>query len=149
MFKTKGTFSDDGDYIVDKESGFNIRKRDYVIEDEYTKEGFKVSHYDIMEKELQVKMTEAQKSKPVFENEINEVIYNILHSICDNIGLETSRVKDFVLRLTEELMRVNIVSENAYKKQAESYLKETGKNKISYEIYKNRIMFWNIAAHYW
>lgn len=143
---TKGTLSDDGDYIVDEESGFNIRKRDYVVEDEYTKEGFKVSHYDIMEKELQVKMTDAQKSKPVFENEINEVIYNILYSICDNIGLETSRVKDFVLRVTEELMRVNIVSENAYKKQAESYLKETGKNKISYEIYKNRIMFWNIAA---
>ena len=55
-------------------------------------------------------MTDAQKSKPVFENEINEVIYNILYSICDNIGLETSRVKDFVLRVTEELMRVNIVS---------------------------------------
>ena len=143
---TKGTLSDDGDYIVDEESGFNIRKRDYVLEDEYTKEGYKVSHYDVMEKELQVKMTDAHKSKPIFENEINEVIYNILHSICDNIGLETSRVKDFVLRITEELMRVNIVSENEYTIQAQAYFKDTGKNKISYEIYKNRIMFWNIAA---
>lgn len=138
-----GTISEDGDNIVDKNSGYLLRRIDFSFEEGYTKEGFKLKSHDIMENELK---NESDNKAPLFENQLDEKIYNILHAICRNIGLETELIKNFVIRITNELIKINILNEDSYNIAIQAKEKATGKRQISYEIYMNRIIFWNIAS---
>ena len=44
--------SDDGDSIVDKYSGFVLRKMDFSSEEGFDEGGFRITSNDIMEKDL-------------------------------------------------------------------------------------------------
>ena len=82
-----GKLSDDGDSIVDKYSGRVIRKIDFVDEEGYTPEGFKIVTHKVMEKDIEKTVMEVLTSKNkerVFENELATSIYNLLHTICEN-----------------------------------------------------------------
>ena len=146
-----GTLSDDGDSIVDKHSGYTLRKIDFITEDEYTEEGFRMITHSIIEKDLDTKLTEMFSDTKLnktllFENDLNKMIYNITDSICSNIGIQTDSIEDFVIRTTNEIMNKNIQSPEFYKENAKKMEKKRGVRPIPYEIYKNRLMFWIIAA---
>jgi hypothetical protein len=142
-----GTISDDGDAVVDKHSGYVLRKIDFVTEDGFI-DGFKVVSHDVIEKDLDVRLTEmfSTKPKPVFENEVNTVIYNVADSICTNMGIPTETVQEFVMRTTLEIVGRNILDAGKYEQQAELLFKTKNKRPIPYEIYKNRMILWSIAA---
>ena len=150
---THGTI--DGDSIVDKYSGYILRKIDFVTEDEFTEEGLRIVSHDIVEKELETKLTEMFSNTKtdnmnktiLFENEVNKTIYNITDSICSNIGIPTDSVENFVKRMTIEIMANNIQSPEMYEENAKKFEKKKGIRPIPYEIYKNRIMFWVIASN--
>lgn len=83
-----GTMSDDGDAVVDKYSGYVLKKIDFVMQDTYNDEGFVIQTHDIMEKDLGEELTEviSKQKRPTFENEINEIIYNVGSTLSVNIG---------------------------------------------------------------
>jgi len=149
-----GTLSDDGDSIVDKYSGYTLRKIDFITEDEYTEEGFRMITHSIIEKDLNAKLTEmfsGEDSKKInktilFENDLNKMIYNITDSICSNIGIPTDSIEDFVIRTTNEIMNKNIQPPELYEENAKKMEKKRGVRPIPYEIYKNRLMFWIIGS---
>jgi len=149
-----GTLSDDGDSIVDKYSGYTLRKIDFITEDEYTEEGFRITTHSIIEKDLNAKLTEmfsGEDSKKInktilFENDLNKMIYNITDSICSNIGIPTDSIEDFVIRTTNEIMNKNIQPPELYEENAKKMEKKRGVRPIPYEIYKNRLMFWIIGS---
>ena len=150
--RTNGIMSDDGDSIVDKYSGFVLRKIDFVTEDGFTEEGFRIVSHDILEDELETKLSKItatntnKSSNIIFENEKNQIIYNIIHTMCNNIGIPIESVHEFVLRTVDELMEKHIQSEEVYEHRASLLEKKKGIRPIPYEIYKNRIMFWIIGA---
>lgn len=139
-----GRLSEDQDSIVDQHSGYELRKRDYINEDEYTSEGFKVTRHDLLEEELEMKISKAL-NKPVFENKENEIIFNITDTICSNIGVNTDSIKDFVINTSIDILNT-IESKQVYDNFMKEKEKSSDKPYLQYEIYKNRIMFWIISA---
>ena len=73
-----GKMSDDGNSIVDPHSGYELRKIDFVSEEGYTEEGFKIVSNSILQQDLSTRLTNifGEATAPIFENEQTEQIYN-------------------------------------------------------------------------
>jgi len=135
-----GTESDDGDAIVDKHSGYVLRKKDLSTEEGYDDTGRKLVTRDIIEKDLGVIHEENKKKQRVFENDTSEKLHNILLSVASNIDIPIDAIEDNILRLSIEIMNKNIISESKYAIKSERYFNKTGKKLGSYEKYKNESM---------
>jgi hypothetical protein len=137
-----GILSDDGDAIVDKHSGYTIKKIDFSTEEGFDESGFKVTTHAIMEKDLGAVMMEVigKKEKRVFDNETSESIYNIFSTICSNIDIQVDGIEDFVLSVTDELMTKVIVKEKTYQERSEKQMKEKGKGLQPYDAYRKETM---------
>lgn len=132
-----GTESDDGDAIVDKYSGYILRKKDLSTEEGYDETGHKLISRDILEKDLGVIHEETKKKQRMFENEFTELLYNVLRAIANNLDIPVDSIEDIVLRHTNILLHKNLLSEEKYQKKVEAHVKKTGKKLGSYEKYKN------------
>jgi len=134
-----GIMSDDGDSIVDKHSGFVLRKIDFSAEEGFDEAGFRVTTHDIIEKDLGAVVMEKlqKKERRVFENETAEVIYNVASTICRNIDIPFDSVEDFILITSRELFDKAIFSEGAYQKRSDKNLKDKGKSLQPYLNYRD------------
>lgn len=132
-----GTESDDGDAIVDKYSGYILRKKDLSTEEGYDDSGHKLISRDILEKDFGVIHEETKKKQRVFENEFSELLYNVLTSIANNLDVPIDSIEGMVLRHVSILINKNLLSETKYQKRVEAHAKKTGKSLGSYEKYKN------------
>ena len=99
--------SDDGDSIVDENSGLEIMKREYVVADEYNEEGFRVITSEVMTKdddemleealeEIAVKDEIQSRAPVIYESEETQMIYNVCEQLCEN-GFPIEDVKDLFL----------------------------------------------------
>ena len=147
IIASHGTISDDGDSIVDKHSGYVLRKIDFTTEEGFI-DGFKIVTNDVIEQDLRERLADifAPKPKPIFENESNEIIYNIIDSICNNMGIPTDSVQEFVMRTVLETMERNVQSSEKYEEISDMIFKKKNARPIPYEIYRNRFMFWIVAS---
>ena len=143
-----GILSDDGDSIVDKHSGFVLRKIDFSSEEGFDESGFHITSHDILEKDLGTTVSELihKPEKRVFENEEMESIYNVLSTICSNLDIPIDSIEEFVMRLSRELISTNILSESSYKKRADKLEKEKGKKSAPYKDYRNETIIIIIAC---
>uniref|UniRef100_A0A6C0AST6 Uncharacterized protein n=1 Tax=viral metagenome TaxID=1070528 RepID=A0A6C0AST6_9ZZZZ len=136
-----GVFSEDGDCIVDKFSGFVLRKREFSTDEGFDESGRHITTHDIMEKDLGTVMMEAigKKEKPVFEDPTVSTIYNIFSTLCLNISIPVdSGIDQFVVRTANQLIEKNVWSEDVYAKKSRDNEKKTGKPfKESYVDYRN------------
>jgi len=140
---TVGIMSDDGDSIVDKHSGFVIRKIDFSAEEGFNEAGFRITTHDILEKDLGAVLMEAigKKQKPIFESDTIESIYNIMSAICKNIDMPIDAISEFILRNSNIIIEKEIYSEEMYQKKSEQQFKKTGKYfKTTYKDYRNETM---------
>uniref|UniRef100_A0A6C0HHB1 Uncharacterized protein n=1 Tax=viral metagenome TaxID=1070528 RepID=A0A6C0HHB1_9ZZZZ len=141
--------SDDGDYYVDKDTGFPLKKRDFVDEDEYDDAGFKITSHAILEKDLGTIVSEALAKKfRVFDNETDQMAYNVFMAIVNASGVPSENIEEFTLRVSLELIRnpAIILDEEKYKQRAAKQEKETGKTPIAYPIYKNQSIISIVAG---
>lgn len=137
-----GMLSDDQDSIIDKHSGAVLRRIDFVNEDMFDESGFKITSHAIMEKELGdivMDVKTSKKVKRVFDSEITEEIYNISNTICRNIDIPLDNMEEFVLRISNELVIKDILSESAYKRRSEASMNKTGKALPPYINYKREM----------
>ena len=144
-----GELSGDGDSIVDKYSGFLLRKIDFSNEEGFDDAGFKITSHEIMEKDLGTVVMEAiaKNKRPVFESETSEMIYNVFSAICENIDIPIETISEFVLRTSNELITKEILSKESYNKKSEAAFKKTGKYfKVTYENYRNETSIVIIAS---
>jgi len=134
-----GILSDDGDSIVDKHSGFVLRKIDFSSEEGFDEAGFRVTTHDIIEKDIGTVVMEQlqKKEKRVFENETAEVIFNVASTICRNIDIPFESIEDFVMVTSRELFDKAIFSEGAYQKRSDKNLKDKGKALQPYQNYRD------------
>lgn len=141
--------SDDGDYYVDKDTGFPLKKRDFVDEEEYDDAGFKITAHAILEKDLGTIVSEALAKKVrVFDNATDQMVYNVFMAIINTSGVPPEHIEEFVLRVSLELIRnpAVIMDEEKYKQRAAKLEKETGKTSIVYPIYKNQSIIAIVAG---
>jgi hypothetical protein len=94
--------------------------------DEYDEAGFRITSHDLIEKDLGTVVMEnlGKKEKRVYENETSETIYNVFSTICSNIDINIDPLADFILRVSNEMINVNIMSETAYNKRSAKMEKE-------------------------
>lgn len=137
-----GILSDDGDAIVDKHSGYVLRKIDFSSEEGFDESGFRMTTNDILDKDLSLVLTEAKqkKEKPIFTTQENEYIYNVFSTICLNIDIPIDGVDEFVLRLSSEIADTGILKESSYEKSSEAARKKTGKGLQPYKNYRNETL---------
>jgi hypothetical protein len=150
VIRKYGTLSEDGDSIVDGigGSGRVIQKMEFVEEELYDEAGFRIQTKTAIEKELEDVVGEAigtatlasnitssapRKKERVFENETNEVIYNILTTLCRNMGISPEGIEDDVLRISNEAIKKIVVEKDKY----EAKMKKVEKPK-PYIQYKNQ-----------
>ena len=145
-----GTLSEDGDAIVDKHSGYELRKIDFVAEEGYDEAGFKVTSHGLLEKDLGTVASETLtkheiKEAKVFEDETTSITHNILTTLCNNMDITLNTgisgvIEELVMRLSMELITSKdvLLSEKSYTKRADKLEKEKGKAQIPYKLYKNQ-----------
>jgi len=143
-----GIMSDDGDSIVDKHSGFVMRKIDFSSEEGFNEAGFHITTHDIMEQDLGLVVMEQvkKKEKRVFENETAEVIYNVASTICRNIDIPFDAIEDYVMITSREVFDKAIYSEDKYKKLSDKNEKNKGKALQPYKDYRNETRIFIISC---
>jgi hypothetical protein len=141
-----GEISDDGDAIVDKYSGYVLRKIEYSEEEGYDEAGFKITTHDIIEKDAATVLLEGlSQKKRIFENERSEWIYKILDFLCYKIGIAVEDVEGAVFPLSTELLERLVKSEEKYRAFTEKMKKE-GKLLPPYSNYYHQILIFVVSA---
>ena len=147
LCRTHGVLSDDGDSIVDKYSGYIIKKIDFSSEEGYDEAGFKLTTNEIMQKDLKTVIEESLKNRDkVFENETTQMVYNIFITLCENMGIPNSGMEELIMRITVEIIEMNIKKEDAYNKYADKLEKTKGKRPIAYSLYRNQTIILMVSA---
>lgn len=138
----------DGNNIVDKYTGYTLRKLDFSSEEGFDEKGFMISSRDIMERDIGTVVMESLGKKPkrVFENKVTETIYNIYSTLASNIDINVDGIDEFILRTSNEIINKDIISEATYLKKSKKYEKEKGKPLPPYQDYYNEIMILIISS---
>ena len=145
-----GVPSDDGDAIVDKHSGFVIRKIEYSTEEGFDTAGFHISTHSILEKDLGTVVMEKlmQADDPIFEGKDINPVYNVFKTLCDHIDVPKEALQEFVMRTTSEIMLKAISTEAKYMEKDAKIRKEKGDKKglPPYQQYKNEMTIIIVTA---
>jgi hypothetical protein len=101
-----------------------------------------------MEKDISVVIKEAveKNKRPVFENETNEMIYNVSTTLCNNMDIPFEPIMDFVMRVSAELIQKNIQSETIYERNSAKMEKDKGKRLVPYKSYRNETIIYIIGG---
>ena len=121
----RGTISDDGNSWVDKHSGYVIKMIEFDTEDGYNEEGFKLQTRDILDNEYVI-----TQSNVKYTSETSQVIYKVVSSISNFIGLNLESFHDFIINNVVDLLKVTIPSKENYEKKRLK-AKEQGKSDLS------------------
>ena len=139
-----GVLSDDGDCILDKETGFKLQDVDFVNADEFDEAGFRISSNDILEDDLgdTLMAGEEKKIKKEFDSETTKMIYAIASTITKYVNIPLDQIETYVLRLSNELIEKHIFSPEAYKRNTDVRKKAVK----SYINYKNETTIMIVAS---
>jgi hypothetical protein len=148
LAKQYGVLSDDGDAIVDRHSGAVIRKIDYVGENAVFD-----SETETMGEYIGSTQTNTgvmhPKTTRVFENPTTETIYNVFTAIAKNIDLPPAviaEIEDFVLRLSLEITKKQVMSEEKYTAAARQSEEKRGKKMPTFQRYWGENIILIVAA---
>jgi hypothetical protein len=130
--------SDDGDYWVDENCGWQIKKIDFSVEEGY-EAGFKISTRSVLEKDAGSKIITAsvQPLKPVSLEIV--MINNIINSISFEMGINIETQKDFIINTVTETLKNTLPNEFDYKRQVTEKL-ASGKTIPSFEFIQNSLI---------
>jgi len=148
-----GRLSDDGESIVDKNSGYEIKKLDYSAEEGFDDAGFRVNtraelepdEYEMV-RELVGKADSVVPSKRVFENDANAFIYSVSSAICANMDIRYEDLEADIMNLTNTFLGRKTMSRDVYEAKMSKIEVKDGKKSIPYEKYLNRNVVLYTAA---
>ena len=107
ILRENGEMSDDGDSIVDKYTGYPLRKIDYSAEEGFDESGFRITTNAIVEeRDIGATVTNILESADrVSDDPTTQAIYNVFRTLITNMGIEKDdQLEEFVLRVAREQM---------------------------------------------
>ena len=126
----RGRKSDDGDKIVDKHSGYTIRRIEYSTEEGYNEAGFKIVSREVLEEDIEDMLAGEGAAVPASEDA--RLIHNVVKALQDNMGISISSEIPFITsHVTNTLARL-LPTRLAYRKMA-TVLSRRGRKPMSYE----------------
>lgn len=140
---SNGMLSDDGDSIVDKYSGFVLRKKEGFDES-----GFRITSNDLIEKDLGnvVLGSIDNKKNRIFENPLSQTIYNVFSTISSNIDIDVDSIEEFVMRTSSEIIDKSIMKEDTYNKKSKKLKKENKPPLGPYQKYYDETLIFIISS---
>lgn len=155
LCSTRGVLSEDGNVILDRFSGNELRKIDFVAEEGYDENGFRVITHAVIEDDLETKLTNIlnpstviTKKETILEGPENQLIFNVLKTIMEKMNIPLDLVLDFVLRKSKETMKLFIKTDVEYDELSKKILSKDPNAKVNtYEKYKNSNIMWIIASN--
>jgi hypothetical protein len=145
-----GTLSDDADAIVDKYSGFVLRKIDFSAEEGFDESGYHITTNAVMEEDLGAIIQENAKKiseKRVFESDTAEIVFNVISTLCRNMDIPLDAVESFIMTHSLELFDKIIYTEASYQKKSDKQLKDKGKALQPYKNYRDETRITIIACN--
>jgi hypothetical protein len=151
LIRDNGELSDDGDAIVDKYTGYVLRKIDYSAEEGFDESGFRITTNAIVEEKdigTMVLETLGKKNK-VFENPTAQSAYNVFRVLSENMGIQKetaeASIEEFVLRVSLEMMNDEgvVMAEAPYNEQLAQEATGQAKRKTArmpYSTYFNQLL---------
>ena len=110
----QGRLSDSGDSIVDKHSGYIIKKLDYVTLEAYDEKGFKIISRDLLEEDLGKGIVHTEKK---FESKEAQMIFNVVGAMSNFLNISVNSEIDFIIKNVIEILREIIPAEEIYNKR--------------------------------
>ncbi len=139
-----GKLSDDGDWWVDENSGWQIVKIDDDIEEGY-EDGFKVSSRGILEDEAGNKIFSSKTKNIVYDTYENKTISNIVNALSVAMGINIEYQKEFIINSVLSALSSTMESEEEYKQKIKE-MAEKGKKIPSYEdFYNTGILYYTLG----
>ena len=135
-----GVLSDDGDSIVDKHSGYAIRKIDLASEEgsDIAAEMKNIVH-EIMMKDTSTTISEVlSKADKIFENEMAEMNYRVIVTLATVLNIPFEMIEEKIMRISTDVIHEDVMTEEAYLKFSQKLVKKTGKAPIAYLAYRNQ-----------
>lgn len=141
----------DGDNVVDKYSGYVIKKLQYDENEGYDESGFKQVTREVMEEEEDIVLTsaaisgvEVQKKHASFIKEMKK----ILKTLDTKLKINTTQQHEFIIKYMIMFMKKYVLSEKKYVAKIK-LLKSKGKAPISsYKKYKDEIKIFLLIGLY-
>jgi hypothetical protein len=145
LCNTIGKVSDDGDAYIDKYSGYFLKKiefRENGLEMEgggggeeglWEEDGNIDSEKNFQNIVIQKKRNRIER---IFLNEIDQKIYNIISTICDNIHLKNDILKDNMMQLCQQWLQLSslFMSETVYMKKVFNPMTEKRKQNPKFPL---------------
>jgi len=131
-----GKLSDDGDWWVDKHSGWPICQVDFDIEEGY-EDGFRVVTRAVLEEDAGNKIVSALAEKAkIYSTPETKTISNIVNTLSIAMGINIEIQKEFIINCVEYAIRSKVQPEADYKRLLRE-AQEKGKKLPSYNDYYN------------
>ena len=136
----RGTISDDGDAIVDKYSGYFIRKIEFDTEEGYDESGYRLVSRERMEEDLGNTVLESTDKEKTYDNVDAQVTLSVIKAITGFIGIDIQPYHEFIIRNTLVVLDKGIANQKLYEQKAEQILKKTGKAQPKYIDAKHTLL---------
>jgi len=139
-----GKLSDDGDWWVDENSGWQIVKIDDDVDEGYD-DGFKVSSRGILEDDAGNKIVSSKTKNIVYDTYENKTISNIVNALSVAMGINIEYQKEFIINCVLGALSSSMEPEEEYKKKIKE-MAEKGKKVPSYEdFYNTGILYYTLG----
>jgi len=148
IIKLQGVLSDDQDALVDKYSGYVIKKRDFDIDEGY-EEGFKKKSREMMEADAGDAILSGhgeikKQEKP--QTPETRIMSNIISALSGFMGIQMDPAREFIIQIASNALSSALVPEKDYRVKVEEMAKK-GKTLPAYKvIYNQTIMFLTLGA---
>jgi len=142
--KNIGEKSDDGDWWVDKHTGWSICPIDFDVEEGY-EDGFRVSTRSAMEEDAGNKLMSSLVGKQIKYDTPETITINmIVNSLSFEMGINIENQKEFVINCVLSAMK-EMETEDDYKVKMRE-MSERGKKIMSYkDLYNNTILYYTFG----
>jgi hypothetical protein len=140
-----GAESDDGDWWVDKHSGWPICPIDFSVEEGY-EEGFRISSRAVMETDAGNKIQSALSDNSIkYTTPDTIMINNIINTISIAMGINITTQKEFIMNSVLSSIRETVESEEDYKQKVRE-MAEKGKKMMAYkDFYNTAILYYTLG----
>ena len=127
----QGGESDDGAFVVDKYSGYNIKPILFDTQEGYTETGFQIKSRDVLEAEFNIS-SQSEIKQMTFDSQEAEKIYNVARAMAKFIGVDLTQYIDVILRNSVLTLDKVMPSREIYDK-----IQANKKKPVSYENAEN------------
>jgi hypothetical protein len=136
--KERGT--DDGEFCVDKYSGYVIKRIEHSTDEGHDEEGFKIITKQVLEADAGETVLKVASNIPaakprVYNSPSARMIHNIVTTMAGYIGVDLKDATEFIIQNAVNNLETSFLSEEDYKVRSEKNFQAKGKHLDPYKDY--------------